>query len=134
MFEELHCPFMLLGRVARFEGTKVLSLAAFWIDLSRVQAIVARCELSNHHHLLLHQPNIGVDGLCKRRSLPARLMNNWIMRIPEPMPLGETRLRAIVRAICSADLVKVFGGGAVETVFTFPDQRFRGRCFGISQQ
>jgi hypothetical protein len=58
-------------------------------------------------------------------------MKNWIIRIPEPIPLGDTRFRAIVRAICSPDPVKVFGGGAVETVFTFPDQRLRGDFFAI---
>ena len=59
--------------------------------------------------------------------MPARLMKNWIIRIPEPIPLGDTFFRAIVRAICPADPVKVLGGGAVETVFTFPDQRLRRR-------
>jgi hypothetical protein len=58
-------------------------------------------------------------------------MKNWIIRIPEPIPLGDTRFRAIVRAICSAEPVKVFGGGAVETVLTFPDQRLRERFVGI---
>jgi hypothetical protein len=45
------------------------------------------------------------------RFLPARLMKNWIMRIPEPIPLGLTFLLAIVRAIVSASFVKVPSGG-----------------------
>lgn len=38
------------------------------------------------------------------------------MRMPDPSPLGETFFRAIVLAICSAEPVKVPGGGAVESV------------------
>ncbi len=61
------------------------------------------------------------------RFRPARLMKNWIMRIPEPSPLGDTRLLAIVRAICCAEPEKVLGGGAVDAVFTLPDQRLPAR-------
>ena len=57
-------------------------------------------------------------------------MKNWIIRIPEPIPLGDTFFRAIVRAICPAEPVNVLGGGAVETVFTLPDQRLRRRFLG----
>jgi hypothetical protein len=35
------------------------------------------------------------------------LMWNWIMRMPEPMPLGLTFLLAIVRAMVLASLVKM---------------------------
>src|SRR5262245_42314266 len=45
------------------------------------------------------------------RFLPARLMKNWIMRIPEPMPLGLTFLLAIVRAMVWASLVNRPCGG-----------------------
>jgi len=40
------------------------------------------------------------------------------MRIPDPRPLGDTSLRAIVRAIFSAEPEKVCGGGCVESVVT----------------
>jgi hypothetical protein len=46
------------------------------------------------------------------------------MRIPEPMPLGETFLDARVRAMMVALLVNSRAGGKVETVFTFCTQRF----------
>ena len=52
------------------------------------------------------------------RLRPARLMKNWIMRTPEPGPLGLTDRRAIVRAIVAASLVKRSFGGRVETVST----------------
>ena len=45
------------------------------------------------------------------RSLPARLMKNWIIRMPEPMPFGLTFLLANVRAMVSASLVNKFFGG-----------------------
>ena len=45
------------------------------------------------------------------RSLPARLMKSWIMRMPEPMPLGLTFLLAMVRAMVSASLVNRPLGG-----------------------
>jgi hypothetical protein len=45
-------------------------------------------------------------------------MKYWIMRIPELMPLGETSLRAIVRAISAALPENVPGGGCVESVVT----------------
>src|SRR5262249_44639142 len=54
------------------------------------------------------------------RPLPARLMKNWIIRTPEPMPFGLTDRRAMVRAIVAASLVKRPSGGLVDTVFTFP--------------
>src|SRR2546429_2108745 len=52
------------------------------------------------------------------RSLPARLMKHWIMRMPEPIPLGLTFLLAMVRAMVSASFVNRLLGGEVETVFT----------------
>src|SRR6266536_2897169 len=45
------------------------------------------------------------------------------MRMPDPRPFGETSFLAIVRAICSAEPVNVFRGGAVESVFTRLTQR-----------
>ena len=45
-------------------------------------------------------------------------MKNWIMRMPEPGPLGLTFLLAIARAMVSASLVNRPLGGRVETVFT----------------
>ena len=43
--------------------------------------------------------------------------------MPDPGPFGDTFLRAIVRAIFSADPVNVPRGGAVETVLTFLTHR-----------
>ena len=65
--------------------------------------------------------------------MPARLMKNWIMRRPEPGPLGLTRLLAMVRAIVRASLVKRPGGGRVETVLTLDDQRRVGRRLGLDR-
>ena len=45
-------------------------------------------------------------------------MKYWIMRTADPNPLGETSLRAIVRAIREADPVNVRLGGCVESVVT----------------
>src|SRR5262249_47102079 len=58
------------------------------------------------------------------RLLPARLMKNWIMRMPEAMPLGLTFLVAMVLAIVCASLVNRSRGGLVETVFTFRTHPF----------
>ena len=48
------------------------------------------------------------------RFFPARLMKYCIMRMPEPMPLGLTRLLAMVRAIDAALRLKVSFGGNVD--------------------
>src|SRR2546430_15448445 len=58
------------------------------------------------------------------RFLPARLMKNWIMRMPEPMPLGLTFLLAMARAMVCASFVNKPLGGNVETVFTSRTHRF----------
>jgi hypothetical protein len=58
------------------------------------------------------------------KPLPARLIKYWIMRIPEPIPLGLTFLLAIMRAIESASFVKVPFGGKVDTVLTLLIQYF----------
>jgi hypothetical protein len=58
-------------------------------------------------------------------------MKYWTIRIAEPSPFGDTSLRAIVRAISSADFVNMPGGGAVETVSTLLTQRFELRAFAI---
>src|SRR5438105_768211 len=58
------------------------------------------------------------------RFLPARFTKNWIMRMPEPIPLGLTFLLAMTRAMVRASFVKVPGGGNVETVFTSRTHRF----------
>ena len=55
---------------------------------------------------------------------PERLIWNWIIRIADPIPLGLTRLEAIVRAIVSASRVNRSSGGEVETVFTRRSQLF----------
>src|SRR5437868_14859296 len=65
------------------------------------------------------------------RPFPARLMKYWIIRIPELRPFGETSLRAIVRAMCSADPVKVRDGGWVESVVTRLTQRFVDRFLAM---
>jgi hypothetical protein len=44
------------------------------------------------------------------RPLPARLMKYWIIRIPEPIPLGLTFLLAMMRAIDLASLVSLCRG------------------------
>ena len=49
------------------------------------------------------------------------------MRMPEPTPFGETSLRAIVRAICSAEPMNVRAGGCVASVVTCRTQRFVDR-------
>src|SRR5438105_11359548 len=58
------------------------------------------------------------------RLLPARLMKNWIMRMPEPIPLGLTFLLAMILATVFASLLKVPSGGKVDTVLTLWLQRF----------
>src|SRR6516162_11402858 len=55
--------------------------------------------------------------------LPARLMKNWIIRVPEAIPFGLTFLLAMARAIVAGSLVKMREGGYVETVFTSLTQR-----------
>src|SRR2546423_10493740 len=51
--------------------------------------------------------------------------------MPDPGPFGETSLRAIVRAMCSADPLKVRGGGCVESVVTVLTHRRVDRFFAI---
>jgi hypothetical protein len=46
------------------------------------------------------------------------------IRIPEPMPFGETSFEARVRAIVAALLVNNPEGGCVESVFTLATHRF----------
>jgi len=53
--------------------------------------------------------------------LPARLMNICTILIADPIPPGETSLRAIVFATTSAGLVNVPFGGNVDSVLTFAD-------------
>ena len=60
---------------------------------------------------------------------PPRLMKYWIIRMPDPRPLGDTSLRAIVRAIWVADPLKVSRGGCVESVVTCLTHRFFDRFF-----
>jgi hypothetical protein len=64
-------------------------------------------------------------------------MKNWIIRMPEPIPLGLTFLLAIALAIVSASFVNIRLGGLVETVFTlrthfffviWPSQESRSRA------
>ena len=55
-------------------------------------------------------------------------MKNWIMRMPDPIPLGLTRRVAMVRAIVSASLVKRLFGAWVEAVFTSRNQRLVLLC------
>jgi hypothetical protein len=45
------------------------------------------------------------------KPLPPRLMKYWIMRMPDPIPLGLTFLLAITRATASASRVNVPAGG-----------------------
>jgi hypothetical protein len=52
----------------------------------------------------------------------------------EPSPFGETSLRAIVRAICSAEPVNVRAGGCAESVVTFRTQRLLERFFATTRQ
>lgn len=49
------------------------------------------------------------------------------MRMPDPRPFGETRLLAIVRAMCSADPLNVLDGGKVDAVFTVLTHRLLRR-------
>jgi hypothetical protein len=56
-----------------------------------------------------------------RKVLPARLIKNWIILIPDPIPFGLTRLLAITRAMVWESFLKVPSGGYVETVFTRAD-------------
>ena len=58
-------------------------------------------------------------------------MKYWIMRTADPRPLGETSLRAIVRAIWDADPAKVRLGGCVESVVTCLTQRRFDRLVAI---
>src|SRR3978361_2385808 len=48
------------------------------------------------------------------------------MRMACPGPSGETFFFSMPAAICFAPFLKRPGPGLVESVFTFPDQRFAG--------
>jgi hypothetical protein len=61
------------------------------------------------------------------KFLPARLIKYWIIRMPEPIPLGLTLFFAMVLAIVWASLVNKALGGSVETVFTL-----RTHFFGLA--
>jgi hypothetical protein len=43
--------------------------------------------------------------------LPPRLMKYWIIRIPDPIPRGDTSFRAMVLAISEAEPLNVPRGG-----------------------
>jgi hypothetical protein len=51
-------------------------------------------------------------------------MKNWIILIPEPMPLGLTFLLAKAFAMVAAFLVNTRSGGKVEEVLTVLTHRF----------
>jgi hypothetical protein len=51
----------------------------------------------------------------------------------DPSPFGETSFRAIARAICDAEPVKVPGGGCVESVVTVLTQRRFARFFAMDR-
>src|SRR5882672_4808460 len=51
-------------------------------------------------------------------------MKYWIMRMPEPIPLGLTFLLPKERAMEAASLVNTWRGGKVETLVTVCTQRF----------
>jgi hypothetical protein len=61
------------------------------------------------------------------KFLPARLIKYWIIRMPEPIPLGLTLFFAMVLAIVWASFVNKALGGSVETVFTL-----RTHFFGLA--
>src|SRR5262247_508210 len=63
----------------------------------------------------------------------ARFMKYWIIRMPAPRPLGETSLRAIVRAICWPEPVNVPRGGWVESVVTCLTHRRVDRFLAIGR-
>ena len=48
-------------------------------------------------------------------------MNIVTMRIAEPIPPGDTLLRAMIRATSAAGFVKVPSGGNVDAVFILAD-------------
>jgi hypothetical protein len=56
-------------------------------------------------------------------------MKYWIIRMPDPIPFGDTSLRAIFLAMSLADPVNVPGGGCVESVVTLRTQFFAARFF-----
>ena len=61
--------------------------------------------------------------LAAGRFFPARLMNIWIILIPDPIPFGLTFLLPMTRAIVAASLENVPAGGCVESVRTARDHR-----------
>src|SRR5437763_14780988 len=88
-----------LGRAGidaqKFEGSSVVP-AAFFHLCFRALACSSRFAFSSSR--------LRLAG----RFLPARLMKNCTIRIPEPIPFGLTFLVAMTRAIVSASLVKRF--------------------------
>src|SRR4051794_32072718 len=48
MFEELHCPFMLLGRLAGRKRAEIAAFSRLRIQLARIKAIAAGAKLANH--------------------------------------------------------------------------------------
>lgn len=61
------------------------------------------------------------------KFLPGLIYNHLYHRIAEPIPPGETSLRAMMRATSSAGLVKVPGGGKVDSLLILADHlRLRG--------
>src|SRR5260221_663490 len=46
--EILHRAFVLLGGGARLEGAEIAAPSGLRIDLARIEAVAARCELADH--------------------------------------------------------------------------------------
>jgi hypothetical protein len=48
MLKILHRSLVFLGCRTGFEGSQVATPASFWVLLSRVQPVLARCQFTNH--------------------------------------------------------------------------------------
>jgi hypothetical protein len=74
VFEILHGPLMLLGLLACGKRPEVPTLAGLWVDLPRIETILARPKFPNHDSspFFLHVAVDAVRAAAVRRTAAKR--------------------------------------------------------------
>jgi hypothetical protein len=94
--EILYVAFMLFGRSARLEGTKITPLASFWIDLAGIEPVFARGQFSDH------------DVFSKARLWAHRFAHKETNCLPNYLFPQDLLLEAVNQtAVCTENPIRV---------------------------